>query len=366
MGQDIIKIPCSKTIGYIIYTFTFFLYWGFIIYLRIKSREKSKNEDKMSDTYPSNAPLRSVSKQEADCKYLLRDYYIKSAYNCCAINKFKNSFVSKTALKICLAQGCRCLDFEIYSVDNKPVISVSDKKDYNVKGTYNSIPFDEMLNIINSNAFGSGAPNPNDPLILHFRIKTDNKSIYDQMASDILANIDNYRILGPKFSYEFNGRNLGRVPLLLLTSKIIIVIDKTNSGYEGTKLEEYVNVTSNSVFMRGLRDYSVTYNPDFQELTEFNRKNLTLTMPDISPDNKNVKAPIHMSYGCQMICMNMQNDDDNLKFYNNFFAEKGKAFVLKPEKLRFIQKLMEAPAAQDPKLSYATRPVKEDYYSYNI
>jgi len=73
-----------------------------------------------------------------------------------------------------------------------------------------------------------------------------------------------------------------------------------------------------------------------------------------------------MSYGCQMICMNMQNDDDNLKFYNNFFAEKGKAFVLKPEKLRFIQKLMEAPAAQDPKLSYATRPVKEDYYSYNI
>ena len=366
MGQDIIKIPCSKTIGYIIYTFTFFLYWCFIIYLRIKSREKSKNEDKMSDTYPSNAPLRSVSKQEADCKYLLRDYYIKSAYNCCAINKFKNSFVSKTALKICLAQGCRCLDFEIYSVDNKPVISVSDKKDYNVKGTYNSIPFDEMLNIINSNAFGSGAPNPNDPLILHFRIKTDNKSIYDQMASDILANIDNYRILGPKFSYEFNGRNLGRVPLLLLTSKVIIVIDKTNSGYEGTKLEEYVNVTSNSVFMRGLRDYSVTYNPDFQELTEFNRKNLTLTMPDISPDNKNVKAPIHMSYGCQMICMNMQNDDDNLKFYNNFFAEKGKAFVLKPEKLRFIQKLMEAPAAQDPKLSYATRPVKEDYYSYNM
>jgi hypothetical protein len=191
MGQDTIKIPCSKTIGYIIYAFTFLVIIMVIIYLRTKSKEKSKNEDKMSDTYPSNAPLRSVSKQEADCKYLLRDYYIKSAYNCCAINNFKNSFVSKKALKICLAQGCRCLDFEIYSIDNKPVISVSDKKDYNVKGTYNSIPFDEMLNIINSNAFGSGAPNPNDPLILHFRIKTENKSIYDQMASDILANIDN-------------------------------------------------------------------------------------------------------------------------------------------------------------------------------
>lgn len=366
MSENIIKIPCSTTIGYMIYAFTLLIVICVIVYLRIKSKEKQKNEDKMSDTYPSNAPLRSVSKQEADCKYLLRDYYIKSAYNCCAVNRFKNSFVSKKALKICLAQGCRCLDFEVYSIDDKPVISVSDRKDYNIKGTYNSIPFDEVLNIINSNAFGSGAPNPNDPLILHFRIKSDNKAIYDKMASDILANIDNYRILGPKFSYEFNGRNLGRVPLLLLTGKVIIIIDKTNPGYEGTKLDEYVNVASNSVFMRGLRDYSVTFNPDFQELTEFNRKNLTLTMPDISPDNKNVKAPVHMSYGCQMVCMNMQNNDDNLGFYNNFFEEKGKAFVLKPEKLRFIQQLMEKPTPQDPKLSYATRPVKADYYSFNM
>tara|TARA_A100001035_G_scaffold246964_1_gene216213 strand:- start:1369 stop:1557 length:189 start_codon:yes stop_codon:yes gene_type:complete len=62
----------------------------------------------------------------------------------------------------------------------------------------------------------------------------------------------------------------------------------------------------------------------------------------------------------------MQNDDDNLNFYNNFFNEKGKAFVLKPEKLRFIQKLMEAPQPQDPKLSYATRPVEADYYSFNM
>lgn len=129
MSESTIKIPCTTTIGYMIYGFTVLGIVCVIVYLRIKSKEKEKNENKMSDTYPSNAPLRSVSKQEADCKYLLRDYYIKSAYNCCAVNRFKNSYVSKKALKICLSQGCRCLDFEIYSVDNKPVISVSDKKD---------------------------------------------------------------------------------------------------------------------------------------------------------------------------------------------------------------------------------------------
>ena len=357
---------CSPTVTYIIYFLTLLIIVMFIVYVRMKSVQKSKDEDSMSNTYSSSAPLRSISKQEADCKYLLRDYYIKSAYNCCAVKNFQNSYVSTKALKTCLSQGYRCLDFEIYSVDDEPVISVSSKSDYNMKGSYNNIDLGEALNIINSSAFSSGAPNSNDPVLLHFRIKTDNNGIYDKISDSIRTNIDNYRILGPKFSYETNGRNLGRIPLLLLTGKVIILVDKTNPNYESTKLDEYVNMASNSVFMRALRDYNVTFNPDFQELTEFNRKNMTLTMPDLSPDSNNVNAAVHMSYGCQLVCMCVQNKDDNLNFYDNFFNEKGKAFVLKPEKLRFIQKLMQAPATQDPKLSYATREVKADYYSFNM
>ena len=118
--------------------------------------------------------------------------------------------------------------------------------------------------------------------------------------------------------------------------------------------------------MRALRDHDVINTSDYHELIRFNKKHLTLTMPDLSADNTNDKAAQHMAYGCQMVCMNMQNNDDNLQFYNSFFEKKGKAFVLKPEKLRFIQKLMEKPATQDPKLSYATRPVKADYYSFNM
>ena len=100
MSESTIKIPCTTTIGYMIYGFTVLGIVCVIVYLRIKSKEKEKNENKMSDTYPSNAPLRSVSKQEADCKYLLRDYYIKSAYNCCAVNRFKNSYVSKEGVEL--------------------------------------------------------------------------------------------------------------------------------------------------------------------------------------------------------------------------------------------------------------------------
>ena len=57
----------------------------------------------------------------------LLQYHMKTAYNCCAINSSKNSFVNECALKYCIDQGARCLDFEIYSVDDRPVVGVSSK-----------------------------------------------------------------------------------------------------------------------------------------------------------------------------------------------------------------------------------------------
>ena len=58
----------------------------------------------------------------------LLNYNIKTAYNCCAVNTFKNSWVSGCALKHCISAGARCLDFEIYSMNNNPVIGFSSKR----------------------------------------------------------------------------------------------------------------------------------------------------------------------------------------------------------------------------------------------
>ena len=55
--------------------------------------------------------------------YNLRDYYIKTAYNCCTAGEYKNDFVNVCALKNCIRQGARCLDFEIYSVKGSPVVA---------------------------------------------------------------------------------------------------------------------------------------------------------------------------------------------------------------------------------------------------
>ena len=74
------------------------------------------------------------------------------------------------ALTNCIKQGCRCIDHEIYSVNNKPVVTIF-VDDYSVKETYNSILFADAMGVIASHAFSGGTcPNPGDPLIIHLRI----------------------------------------------------------------------------------------------------------------------------------------------------------------------------------------------------
>ena len=289
--------------------------------------------------------------------FALRDFYIKTAYNCCALGDFKNTYVSTCQLKNVLKQGVRCLDFEIYSVDNKPVIAVSSETSFRVKESYNSLKFSNVLQVIEDHAFSSGnCPNPGDPLILHFRIKSNNSTICDTMAKNI-KNIlmPTGRILGRDYSYENYGTNLGNVPIKKLMKKIIIIVDKSNDIFKGTELEEYVNLASNSVFMRALRNQDVEFAHNIKELKTYNKKNMTFSMPDLSADDDNNKPLIHTQYGVQMIGMCYQNNDEHLRYYEKFFNKTGHSFVLKPLSLRYVPVLIDCPKKQDPAVSYAPR-----------
>ena len=48
------------------------------------------------------------------------------------------------------------------------------------------------------------------------------------------------------------------------------------------------------------------------------------------------------------------------------FDLTGYAFVLKPEALRYVIVTIDAPPPQNPDLSYATRTISSDYYSFEI
>ena len=67
-----------------------------------------------------------------------------------------------------------------------------------------------------------------------------------------------------------------------------------------------------------------------------------------------------------MLAMRYQTVDTNLEENDLFFDDEAHAFVLKPEKLRYIPETIPAPPDQDPNLSYATRSVSTDFYKFDI
>ena len=206
---------------------------------------------------------------------------------------------------------------------------------------YNSLDFKKIMDKIGSQAFDDMyVPNSNDPLILHFRIMSKNKSICKKMADILYDSLEKKgKLLGKSYSYENGKTNLGATHLKDLVGKIIIAVDHSNPIYSGTPLEEYINITSNSVYMRALRENDVIYTHDMEELINFNKTGMTIVFPNLSASNSNIQAQTCMTvYGCQMPAMSFQNYDQNMQWYNDYFVNTGggHAFVLKPDNLRYI------------------------------
>ena len=354
-GQYIVLIMCGMII-------LLMLTWVWS-----KTRLNAANCADMDALYSEFPTIHTLNINGDGFEHNLRDYYIKTAYNACSAGQFKNDFVNTCALTNCIKQGCRCIDLEIYSVNNKPVIATSSVDDYSVKETYNSIPFADAMGVIASHAFSGGTcPNPGDPLIIHLRIMSKNKLIYKDMANDLESKLSS-RLLGPKYSFENHGKNIGSLPLKTFMGKIIIIADKSNPLFEDTPLDEYVNIASNSIFMRNLR-YSdgIKFAPDMSEVVEYNKKNMSICLPDIGPSDTNNNPALPMKYGCQMVGMSIQNFDSSMEYYDKIFDEAGTAFILKPKNLRFIPLTIPAPTPQNPAYSYKQRDTKTDYYAFSI
>ena len=337
---------------------------GYIIYLtRLKNRECNY----MNTLYPSvDGNLKPISSNDPDCSGNLYDYYIKTAYNACCGGSYKNDFVDICNLKAVIKQGVRCLDFEIYSVDNSPVVAASTVDDYYVKETFNTVSFGDVMTTIQGYAFSGGTcPNPTDPLIIHLRIKSTNQKMYTNLAN-IFKSYDSI-MLGKNFSFENYGNNLGSQPLLSFQNKIILIVDKINNAFlENQDFLEYVNLTSNSIFMRASNYYNVKNNPDINELTEYNKRGMTIVLPDTGVNPSNPSGYVCRASGCQMVAMRYQMVDNFLAENTVFFDTCTYAFCLKPLNLRYTPVTIDAPTPQNPDYSYATRNVSSDYYNFNV
>ena len=359
MKEDFIS---NIILGFIL--FIVILMIAYIIYL---TKLQSKECSFMEDIYGSlNGNIRSISDSDPDCGYNLNEYYFKTAYNACSGGSYKNDVVDICNLKAVLKQGARGLDFEVYSIDNEPVVATSTVDNYYIKETYNSVSFSEVMSTIKNYAFsGSTAPNFTDPIVIHVRFMSNNQEMYSNLAT-LFKSYDTL-LLGKEYSYETFGHNVGGEPLLSFMNKVIIIFDRSNIAFlENKDLMEYVNMTSNSIFMRAYNYYDVKNNPDLEELREYNKRNMSIVFPDSGSNPVNPNGILARDAGCQMVAMRYQMVDNYLLQNTLFFDNCSYAFCLKPEHLRYKPVTIPDATPQDPALSYATRNVTTDFYSFDV
>ena len=183
--------------------------------------------------------------------------------------------------------------------------------------------------------------------------------------AEIFSNYD--KMLGYDYSYINTGDNLGRTPLLKFKSKIILIVENLNNVYlENEELLEYVNMTSNGVYMRAYSFYGVKNNPDINELTDYNKSNMSIVFPDKEINSPNPNGLMCRAYGCQMVAMRFQQVDNYLLENTSFFDNAASAFVLKPPELRYQPIVIDLPPPQKPEYSYKTRDEGNEYYQYKI
>lgn len=311
-----------------------------VIVLIVTMGKFSKNKNKFVEP-----EVTTVAMPKRNTKQL-RNYHIKAAHNACASGEFANDWVDLEALENAINNGCRWLHMEIYDIGGEPAVAVSNSVKYTSKSCYNSLPLGDVFKTIKDKAYTTS--NGRDPLFLSLQVKSDNAAILPKIA-ELLRNYFAERLLGNAFSYEFSGRNLGAVPLSMLTGKVIVVGDLMNPKVKESGLMEYVNLGGNSAFNRVLQFTEAAYNPP-SDLLEFAQKNITVCVPDLTSSASNYDSAVAFNQGIQVVAMCFQTPDANLALYNAKFGKY--AFVEKSEGSQYKPTMVAEAPPLPPNVNY--------------
>ena len=287
----------------------------------------------------------------------LNQVCIKASYN----SAFDGKNITIDQLKYVMSKGCRFLDFELYLIDSTVYVNYSTDTTYSTFINTNSMPdspsypisFNQIMTAIIDTSVKTSAdgkntyvtPNPNDPLFIQLRIKTDAKKndnrIYKAVA-DVLSNFTNNL-----YQMQINGNT----KLSDLNKKIIIVMDKSiNPAYPEDVLSPYVNIVTGGTTWSS-QQYSLFKNqkttpPKIKD--DFKTTDVTqlkLLMPDVDENSPNPQNPFSLvqDYGVQAIAYKFYKRDMALDLYETIFAEYQSAFVPLAYVIQFIKNKRQNP-----------------------
>jgi hypothetical protein len=288
-----------------------------------------------------NSTITSITNSGLAMNMPLNHFFVKTSYNSCCTGQFKNDYVDACALRNCASQGVRALDFQIYSLNNKPIVAASSIKSNEYKEMYNHIDFYNALTIVRKYFVDDQSNiNSKDPLFLIFRLHTTNIPVYDMMAQAIdevygygspMKNM--IYILPPK-------QNIDTILLSDILQKIVIVVDPSygdKAAVGNSRLMEYTALITGSSLSNNIYHESsllgvISVSKSTGTTVDVSN-NLSFLYPD--SDNINSNNYDYVTSGIfnyvSFIGMNFQNNDIYLVEYNKLF--KNCAFLNKGEVL---------------------------------
>ena len=315
------------------------------------------------ETYSKNLNIIPISANPEIMKgnFKLCDFYVASSYKSYLPYNQYWDYSSIDAIEKVIRAGARYIELDVFPsgfcLNSEPVVFNGEEA-----GLYNyttRLNFEKCIKRISEWAFNSQLSNNTDPFFLCLNIYCDsNKRLLQKISRVIHKNFDN-RLLGPK--YNWRKSNLALTPIKELQSKMVII---SNSNWEGSSMEEYVNFSPDMPFFRSMGHKQIASNLDQNELTDFNRQNLTRVIPQITAERQSVNFNPSISWlnGSQFVCMHYQTIDNMMLLYFENF--KKASFVLKPERLRYKPVSYSSPIQQNPVVSFA--PIQKTTPLYSI
>lgn len=317
----------TKKLYFGVFGLSFISFLGYCFYkaINVKTQEGLDNINGLLPIPPS----------PTEYNYSLSSYYVMTAADCCMDSG--NRSVSLDSLKKVIMSGARCLDMQIFSINNISTVSFSSSSDnYNFIDINNYISFGDVMRTIATCAFQEATcPNYSDPLFIHLRVKSKNEEMYKNLTN-ILSSYVNY-MLNSQYNYTSNDPvNVPNMALPLLRNKMVIIVDNSYPDVLNYKpIMEYVNIISNKSFCQTLSYTDFINTPDIDTLINFNKSSLSIVLPNKSttmpPSQVSVNISKTNSAGVQMSGIVFQNNEPS---DTKFFTDAKYAFVLKPPELR--------------------------------
>ena len=248
----------------------------------------------------------------------------KSAYNCCCIGNLKNDYVDLCALKNCYYNGVRVLDFQIFALNNKPVVSASSLNENEYKEMYNYLSLSEVLLNVKQYFLNTYKdPNNKQVLFLNFRINSNNKDIYNEIAT-ILKNTFNQK--AEIFNQTTLGKEIDTYTLDELKHKVIIMVDLNASPnfrslFYTTELSKVALIKFGlNELNHAIQENEVIYQASGSLSSLYPKKQMNIRNYDYN--RKGIQNHFHF------IFMNYQLNDIWLDKYNKEFNNT--SFIKKP------------------------------------